>query len=71
MKLPNITIDDRAERFRISVNGLIVSAHNTLGGAWKHIAWMHRVAGQKFTVGKKEIPVEQWIDGMEKAGMLD
>lgn len=67
----NIGIDDNGAAFLVTVNGLTVSHHSTLGGAWNHIVWMHRVASQKFTVGKKEIPVEQWIDGMSKAGYLD
>ena len=55
----------------IQVNGLQVKACSSLGEAWKHIVWMYRVASQQFTVGKKEIPVTDWIDGMTKAGYLD
>ena len=39
--------------------------------AWKHIEWMYQIESQEFTVGKKGIPVTEWIDGMKKAGYLD
>ncbi len=70
-KMPNVTIYDNGACFMIQVNGLSVKPCSSLGDAWRHIEWMHRVASQKFTVGKKEIPVTEWIDGMKKAGYLD
>ena len=69
--LQNVTIYDNGACFMIQVNGLQVKACSSLGEAWKHIVWMYRVASQRFTVGKKEIPVTDWIDGMTKAGYLD
>ena len=71
MKMMNVRIIDNGSAYVVSVNGLITSAHNSLGNAWKHIEWMHRVASQKFTVGEKEVPVTEWIAGMRKAGYLD
>lgn len=69
--IPNVTIHDNGACFMIQVNGLQVKACSSLGEAWKHIVWMHRVASQQFTVGKEEIPVTDWIDRMKKAGYLD
>jgi hypothetical protein len=71
MKMMNVRIIDNGSAYVVSVNGLITSAHNSLGNAWKHIEWMYRVASQKFTVGEKEVPVTEWIAGMRKAGYLD
>ena len=70
-ELANVTIYDNGAAFMVCVNGLITSAHNSLGGAWRHIEWMYSVASQKFTVGDKKIPVTEWIEGMRKAGYLD
>jgi len=67
----NVRIMDNGSAYVVSVNGLITSAHNSLGNAWKHIEWMYQVASQKFTVGEKEVPVTEWIAGMRKAGYLD
>ena len=74
----NIRIRDNGAAFLICVRandddgyGLIVKACSSLGLAWEHIVWMYRVAGQEFTVGKKRVPVTNWIDGMTKAGYLD
>ncbi len=70
-KMPNVTIYDNGACFMIQVNGLQVKPCSSLGDAWRYIEWMYRVASQKFTVGKKEIAVTEWIDGMKKAGYLD
>lgn len=67
----NVRIHDNGLAYMVMVNGLITSAHNSLGNAWKHIEWMYQVANQKFTVGEKEVPVTEWIAGMRKAGYLD
>ena len=69
--LQNVTIYDNGACFMIQVNGLQVKACSSLGEAWKYIVGMYRVASQQFTVGEKEIPVTDWIDGMTKAGYLD
>jgi hypothetical protein len=48
----NVKINDNGAAFMIEVNGLITSHHSTLGGAWRHIEWMYRIASQQFTVGE-------------------
>lgn len=69
--MKNVTIYDNGAAYMVCVDGMITSAHNTLGGAWRHIEWMMAVAGQRFTVGKEETPVREWVNGMHKAGYLD
>lgn len=69
--MSNVRIQDNGAAFLVCVDGLITSAHNTLGGAWRHIEWMYAVASQRFTVGEKETPVREWLQGMHKAGYLD
>lgn len=69
--MANVKIYDNGAAFMIVVDGIYVHACKSLGDAWRHIVWMHRVASQKFTVGEKCIPVLDWIDGMKKAGYLD
>ena len=67
----NVRVHDNGAAFMIMVNGLAVKACSSLGDAWRHIKWMHDVASQQFTVGNKEVPVEDWIEGMKKAGYID
>ena len=67
----NVRIEDNGAAFLVCVDGLITSAHNSLGGAWRHIEWMYAVASQRFTVGENETPVKEWIHGMKKVGYLD
>ena len=67
----NVRVADNGAAFLVTVDGLITSAHNSLGGAWRHIVWMYEVASQEFTVGEKKVPVRDWISGMMKAGYLD
>lgn len=69
--MSNVRIQDNGAAFLVCVDGLITSAHNSLGGAWRHIEWMYAVASQRFTVGEKETPVREWLQGMHKAGYLD
>lgn len=69
--MANITIADNGAAYLILTDGLITSAHRSLGDAWRHIEWMYAVASQKFTVGPAKRPVKNWIDGMQKAGYLD
>ena len=69
--MSNVRIQNNGAAFLVCVDGLITSAHNSLGGAWRHIEWMYAVASQRFTVGKKETPVREWLQGMHKAGYLD
>lgn len=38
----------------VCVNGLMTCGFKSLSGAWNHIAWMYRVASQKFTVEKRK-----------------
>lgn len=67
----NVEIQDNGSAFIIVVNGLITSHHSSLGDAWRHVQWMYRVASQKFTVGKKEIPVTEWLEHMVAIGYLE
>lgn len=69
--MKNVRIADNGAAFLILVDGLITSAHSTLGDAWRHIEWMYAVASQDFTVGPAERPVKNWINGMHKSGFLD
>ena len=66
-----VKVIDNGSAFCVTVNGLIVSAHNSLGGAWNHICWMYVVASQNFVVGDKEIPVKEWRETGIKMGYLD
>lgn len=70
-KMQNVTIYDNGACFMIQVNGLSVKPCQSLGDAWRHIVWMYEVASQRFTVGKKEVFVVDWIDAMKKAGYID
>ena len=67
----NVTIRDNGSAYMISVDGLIVAHKSSLGEAWRHVVWMHRIATQEFTVGLKCVPVKVWIDAMLKAGYLE
>lgn len=67
----NVKIVDNGNAYVIYVDGLIVAHTSTLGDAWRHIVWMHRVATQHFTVGEHKMDVEDWIYMMERAGYLD
>lgn len=70
-KLQNVRIHDNGAAFMVTVDGTITSAHNSLGGAWRHVEWMYRVASQNFTVGISETPVKEWVASMHKHGYLD
>lgn len=67
----NVTVYDNGACFMVCVNGLMTCGFSSLGQAWNHIAWMHRVASQKFTVGKNEVPVEEWLENGIKSGFLE
>ena len=72
----NVSIDDNGTAFLVVINNgtserLVVAAFSTLAAAWAHIVWMYRIEQQEFTVGKKDIPVIEWIEGMRKAGYID
>ena len=72
----NVSIDDNGAGFLVVINKgtderFVVNAFSTLGAAWRHIEWMYRIESQEFTVGEKEVPVTEWIDGMKKAGYID
>ena len=68
--MPNVRIIDNGQ-FMVTVNGLAVVGFYSLGLAWEHIRWMHDVAGQQFTVGKNNTPVEKWIRKMEESCGLE
>lgn len=72
----NVSVEDNGAGFLVVINKgsqqrFVVGAFNSLGKAWEHIVWMYRIESQEFTVGKKNVPVIDWIDGMKKAGYLD
>lgn len=72
----NVSIDDNGASFLIVINKgtdnrFVVATFNTLGEAWKYIEWLYKIETQEFTVGDKNIPIEQWIEGMRKAGYLE
>jgi hypothetical protein len=69
--MKNVTINDNGSAYMIQVDGLITGYQTTLGDAWRHIVWMHRIATQSFTVGDKKVPVTDWIEGMKLAGYID
>ena len=69
--MANVRIQDNGAAFLVCVDGLITSAHSSLGDAWRHIEWMYAVASQRFTVGTKEVPVKEWLNGMHRQGYLD
>ena len=75
-KIYNVRVNDNGAAFLVVINmgteqRLVVGAFSELGEAWNHIEWMYKIESQEFTVGKKGIPVTEWIDGMKKAGYLD
>ena len=72
----NVSIDDNGAAFLVVINNgtygrLVVGAFSTLGDAWGHIKWMYQIEQQEFTVGKKEVPVKDWIAGMKMCGYID
>ena len=72
----NVSIDGNDMAFLVVINKntserLVVAVFRTLKEAWERIEWMYRIEQQEFTVGIKEIPVVDWIDGMKKAGYID
>ena len=68
-KMQNVSIYYNGACYIIQVNGLSVKPCQSLGDAWRHIVWMYEVASQRFTVGKKEVFVDDWIDAMKKSGL--
>lgn len=69
--MANVRIHDNGAAFLVMVDGLIVSHHNSLGGAWEHIRWMYEVASQEFTVGGLKTPVREWLAHMMRAGYME
>ena len=72
----NVRIDDNGSAFLLVMNNeseqrFVMSAHNSLGDAWRQIRWLYQIESQEFTVGKKEIPVAEWIKGMKQAGYIE
>lgn len=72
----NVRIDDNGAAFLLVINNtteqrFVISSHATLDGAWRAIKWLYQIEAQEFTVGVKEIPVKEWINGMEQAGYLE
>ena len=76
VKAYNVRIDDNSAALLVVLNNgtsgrLVVGAFSTLGDAWGHIKWMYQIEQQEFTVGKKEVPVKDWIAGMKMCGYID
>ena len=72
----NISVEDNGACYLIVINAgtkdrLVINTFNTLGGAWRSIKSMYEIETQEFTVGEKNIPVQQWISGMKQAGYLE
>lgn len=72
----NVSIDDNGSAFLLVMNNdseqrFVMSAHQTLGDAWRQICWLYQIESQDFTVGKKKIPVTEWIKGMKQAGYIE
>ena len=72
----NVTVEDNGAAFLVVLNKgtserFVVAAFKTLGEAWKHVEWLYKIESQDFTVGKNEIAVTEWINGMHKTGYLD
>ena len=72
----NVIIEDNGAAFLVVINNdtldrLVVAKFKTLTEAWARIVWMYRIEQQDFTVGKKEIPVVDWIAGMKKEGYIE
>lgn len=68
--MANVRVHDNGAAYMVTVDGLIVSAHNSLGAAWERIAWMYAVASQEFTVGAKEVPAKEWREAGIRSGYL-
>ena len=72
----NVRIEDNGAGFLLVINNnseqrFVISAHTTLGEAWRRIHWLYQIESQQFTVGEKEIPVSEWIKGMKQAGYIE
>lgn len=72
----NVSIEDNGAAFLVVINKdtcdrLVVAGFSILAEAWAHIVWMYRIEQQEFTVGKKDIPVIDWIAGMKRAGYIE
>lgn len=72
----NVRIDDNGAAFLLVINNnseqrFVISTHSTLGDAWRAIYWLYQIESQEFTVGKKETPVKEWINGMKQAGYIE
>ena len=72
----NVRIEDNGAAFLLVINNnseqrFVISTHRTLSDAWNKICWLYQIESQDFTVGKKEIPVAEWIKGMKQAGYIE
>ena len=72
----NVRIEDNGAAFLVVINNnseqrFVISAHSTLGEAWRSICWLYQIESQEFTVGVKEIPVKEWVTGMKQAGYIE
>ena len=72
----NVRIEDNGAAFLLVINNnseqrFVISTHRTLSEAWRKICWLYQIESQQFTVGKKEIPVTEWIKGMKQEGYIE
>lgn len=72
----NVSIDDNGSAFLLVMSNdseqrFVISSHKSLADAWRQICWIYQIESQDFTVGKKEIPVTEWIKGMKQAGYVE
>lgn len=72
----NVSVEDNGSAFLVVINDgtdnrFVIGAENSLGKAWERIVWLYRIESQEFTVGRKQVPVAEWIAGMKKSGYLD
>lgn len=67
-QVPNVRVFDTGLKFCLAVEGLVVAEFDELPKAWDYIMWMHKDGKYKFTVGKAETPVAEWIAGLKKIG---
>ena len=76
VKIYNIDIEDNGAGFLVvinkrSENRLVISCERTLLAAWEKIVWLYEIESQEFTVGRRNIPVKEWIEMMKKLDYID
>lgn len=72
----NVDIEYNGAAFLLVINNdtldrLVVAKYKTLTKTRARIVWMYRIDHQEFTVGKKGIPVIEWIAEMKRMGYIE